>query len=145
MHPLVARWIGPHARSDVVREIEQQVEHQASLGYSLWAVEERASGRFIGDCGLQPLEHHGPEIELGYDLHPDAWGRGLATEGARAVMQQAFGPLDLERVVAVVKPDHVASQRVLEKAGLRRSGTRDAYGEPMLLYEAQRSDQGPPS
>jgi RimJ/RimL family protein N-acetyltransferase len=86
---------------------------------------------------LQPLEHHGPEIELGYDLHPDAWGRGLATEGARAVMQHAFGPLGLERVVAVVKPDNIASQRVLEKAGLKRSGTRDAYGEPMLLYEAQ--------
>jgi [ribosomal protein S5]-alanine N-acetyltransferase len=137
-HPLVARWIGPHTTEDVAQEIAQQIEHQASLGYSLWAVEERAGGRLIGDCGLQPLERHGPEIELGYDLHPDAWGRGLATEGARAVMQRAFGPLGLERVVAVVKPDNIASQRVLEKAGLKRAGTRDAYDEPMLLYEAQR-------
>jgi RimJ/RimL family protein N-acetyltransferase len=138
MHPLVMRWIGSHTREDVEREIALQLEHQTSLGWSLWAVEDRYTDRMIGDCGLQPLEHHGPDVELGYDLHPDAWGRGLATEAARAVMGQAFGPLRLDRVVAVVKPDHVASQQVLEKAGLHRAGTRLAYGETMLLYEARR-------
>src|SRR6185437_5321908 len=96
----------------------------------------------LGDCGLQPLEHHGPEVELGYDLHPSAWGRGLATEAARAVMRIAFGELGLDRVVAVVKPDHVASQRVLVKAGLQPAWTREAYDEPMLLYEARADAQG---
>lgn len=139
LHPLVMRWIGSQTREDVVREVEQQIEHQRSLGWSLWGVEERETGNLIGDCGLQPLEHHGPEVELGYDLHPRAWGRGLATEAACAVMGEAFGVLGIERAVAVVKPDHVASQRVLEKAGLHRAGTREAYGELMLLYEAQRT------
>ena len=138
LHPLVLRWIGPHTRDDVVREIGQQVEHQRRLGWSFWAVEDRGTGSLIGDCGLQPLEHRGPEVELGYDFHPRVWGHGLATEAARVVMKQAFGALGIERVVAVVKPDHIASQRVLEKAGLRPSGTRRAYGEPMLLYEAHR-------
>lgn len=138
LHPLVMRWIGAHTRQDVEREIALQLEHQALLGWSFWAVEDRESGRVIGDCGLQPLEHRGPEAELGYDFHPDAWGRGLATEAARAVMGRALGTLGVDRVVAVVKPDHVASQRVLEKAGLRRAGTRLAYGEPMLLYQARR-------
>lgn len=137
-HPLVSRWIGSHTREDVEREIAHQLEHQAALGWSFWAVEDRGTGRMIGDCGLQPLEHLGPDVELGYDLHPDVWGHGLATEAARATMQQAFGPLDVERVVAVVKPDHLASQRVLEKAGLHRAGRRLAYGESMLLYEARR-------
>jgi RimJ/RimL family protein N-acetyltransferase len=136
LHPRVARWIGAHTREDAEREIAQQADHQASHGWSFWAVEDHATGRMIGDCGLQPLEHRGPEVELGYDFHPDAWGRGLATEAARAVMKQAFGPLGLQRVVAVVKPDHVASQRVLEKAALRRAGTREAYGKMLLLYEA---------
>jgi RimJ/RimL family protein N-acetyltransferase len=136
-HPLVARWIGSHTREDVEREIALQLEHQRSLGWSFWAVEDRDTDRMIGDCGLQPLEHHGPDVELGYDLHPDTWGRGLATESARAVMERAFGPLGIDRVVAVVKPDHYASQRVLEKAGLHRAGTRVAYGEPMQLYEAR--------
>ena len=121
-----------------MQEIEYQVEYQRSRGFSLWAVEERGTGSLLGDCGLQPLEHLGPEIEVGYDLHPRAWGRGLATEAARAVMGYAFGALGLERVVAVVKPDNLASQRVLEKAGLRPIGTRFAYGESMLLYEAER-------
>lgn len=138
MHPLVMRWIGPQTREDVEREIATQLEHQESLGWSMWAVEDRQTDRMIGDCGLQPLEHHGPDVELGYDLHPDAWARGLATEAAGAVMEQAFGPLGIDRVVAVVKPDHFASQRVLEKVGLHRTGTRLAYGESMLLYEARR-------
>jgi RimJ/RimL family protein N-acetyltransferase len=142
LHPLVVRWIGAHTREDVVREIDQQIRHQRSLGWSFWAVEARDTGILIGDCGLQPLEHRGPEVELGYDFHPRVWGLGLATEAARAVMTQAFGTLGIERVVAVVKPDHIASQRVLEKAGLRPSGTREAYGEPMLLYEAQRDLRG---
>jgi ribosomal-protein-alanine N-acetyltransferase len=136
-HPLVMPWIGPQTREDVVREIGQQVEHQTLLGWSVWAVEERETGDVIGDCGLQPLEHRGPEVELGYDFHPRVWGQGVATEAARAVMTQAFGPLAIDRVVAVVKPDHVASRRVLEKAGLRKAGPREAYGEAMLLYEAQ--------
>lgn len=141
LHPCVRRWIGPHTREDVVREIEHQVEHQRRLGWSLWAVEERDTGSLIGDCGLQPLEHRGADIELGYDFHPRVWRRGLATEAARAVMGQAFGPLGIERVVAVVKPDHTASQRVLEKSGLRQIGTREAYGESLLLYEAHRGVQ----
>jgi [ribosomal protein S5]-alanine N-acetyltransferase len=142
LHPLVMRWIGSYTREDVEHEIALQLEHQTAQGWSFWAVEHRHTDRMIGDCGLQPLEHHGPEVELGYDLHPDAWGRGLATEAARAVVAQAFGPLRVDRVVAVVKPDHVASQRVLEKAGLHRAGTRLAYGESMLLYEACRLKYG---
>lgn len=141
LHPLVMRWIGHHTREDVVREIEQQIKHQTSLGWSFWGVEERATGSLIGDCGLQPLEHRGPEVELGYDFHPRVWGRGVATEAVGAVMREAFGPLGIERVVAVVKPDHIASQRVLEKAGLHLSGTRDAYGESLLLYDAHREQR----
>ena len=86
LHPLVMRWIGSHTREDVEREIALQLEHQTSLGWSFWAVEDRRTARMIGDCGLQPLEHRGPEVELGYDLHPDTWGRGLATEAAWALI-----------------------------------------------------------
>lgn len=142
-HPLVARWIGAHTRQDVEREVADHIEHQASLGWSLWAVEDRETGRLIGDCGLQPFEHHGPQVELGYDLHPSAWGRGLATEAAREVMRQAFGRFGLDRVVAVVKPEHRTSQRVLEKVGLVRVGPRQAYGAQMLLYEALRWEREP--
>jgi RimJ/RimL family protein N-acetyltransferase len=136
-HPLVTYWIGPHSRERVQEEIRRHIAHQAALGYSLWGVEERETGRLIGDCGLQPFEGHGPEVELGYDLHPDAWGRGLGTEAARAAMAAAFGPLGLDRVIAVVRPEHAASRRVLANAGLKDVGERVAYGLAMRLYEAR--------
>jgi ribosomal-protein-alanine N-acetyltransferase len=145
LHPLVARWIGPHTVEDIEREIAQQVAHQTSAGWSFWAIEDGESGRLIGDCGLQPLEHRGPEVELGYDLHPSAWGRGLASEAALAVMQHAFTTFELDCVMAVVKPGNVASQRVLVKAGLRRVGIREAYGESMLMYECRPSRHAVPS
>jgi [ribosomal protein S5]-alanine N-acetyltransferase len=137
--PDVARWIGPHTLQDVEDEIAAHVATQAAHGWSLLAVEDRPTGALLGDCGLQPFEQHGPEVELGYDLASAAWGRGLATEAARAIMAQAFGPWGLDRVIAVVKPDHRASRRVLEKAGLTHAGERAAYRQPrMLLYEARR-------
>jgi ribosomal-protein-alanine N-acetyltransferase len=142
-HPLVAAWIGPHSRERVEEELHRHIGYQARYGWSFWAVEERATGRFIGDCGLQPLEGHGPEVELGYDLHPDAWGRGLGTEAARATVDAAFGPLGLDHLVAVVRPEHAASRRVLENAGLRETGELTAYGMPMVRYEAHRATRSP--
>jgi len=137
-HPLVAPWIGGPTRREVAEALEFYVAHQAARGWAFWAVEDRATGRFLGDCGLQPFERRGPEVELGYDLHPDAWGKGLATEAARAALHAGLGALGFERVIAVVRRDHRASRRVLEKAGLVRSGERPAYGVMLLLYEAAR-------
>lgn len=136
--PLVMQWIGPQSDETVAAEVVRQISYQREHGWSLWAVEERASGRLIGDCGLQPLAHAGPEVELGYDLHPDVWGRGLATEATRAVVAAALEPLGIDEVVAVVKPAHAASRRVLEKTGLELVGSRFAYGEQMLLYAIRR-------
>jgi RimJ/RimL family protein N-acetyltransferase len=133
-HPDVARWIGEHDRAKLEAE---HARWQAS-DLPWWAVEERATGRLVGDGGLQPLEGRGPEVELGYDLHPDASGRGYATEVARAWLAYAW-ERGIDEVVAVVKPDHAASRRVLEKAGLSLMGPREAYGEPMLLYAARRA------
>jgi ribosomal-protein-alanine N-acetyltransferase len=132
--PSVTSYIGHHTRLEVEQELRFDIAHQAEHGWAMWAVEVRAGGAFAGACGLRPLEMRGPEIELGYDLHPRFWGRGLASEAARAVVAAALGELGIERVIAVVKPAHLASRRVLEKAGLTYTGVRHAYGERLLLY-----------
>jgi RimJ/RimL family protein N-acetyltransferase len=142
--PRVAQFIGTHTRAEVAAELRLQMAHQAEHGWALWALEERETGLFVGDCGLQPLELRGPEVELSYDLHPDLWGNGLATEAATAVVGVARGPLGIDRVLAVVKSTHTASRRVLEKAGLAHVGERDAYGEELLLYETVRADRPNP-
>jgi RimJ/RimL family protein N-acetyltransferase len=139
-HPRVSPFIGPHTRAEVAQELTFHIARQAQHPWSMRAVEDRDTGRFLGTCGLQPLELRGPEIELGYDFHPRAWGRGLATEAARASLDHGLGTLRIERIVAVVKPTHAASRRVLEKAGLTLVGERDAYDERGLLYEISRSD-----
>lgn len=137
-HPLVARWIGAHGLDDVRREIEWHVATIGRLGHAFGAVEERVTGRLVGDCGLQLLEHRGPDVELGYDLHPDAWGRGYATEAARACVTAGCERLGLQRIVAVVRPNHTASRRVLEKTGLVLEGPCRAYDADMLRYAIRR-------
>ena len=77
------------------------------------------SGRLVGEFViiLRSVEHR--RGELGYVLHPDFQGRGLATEGARHVLDIAFGVLDLRRVIARISPENVASARVLTRLGMR--------------------------
>ena len=75
--------------------------------------------------------------ELGYTLGPRWWGRGYATEAARAVRDYALGPLALPEVLALVRPANAASINVLQKIGMERVGTRDAYGAEHLVYAAR--------
>ncbi|HSC50316.1 MAG TPA: GNAT family N-acetyltransferase, partial [Gaiellaceae bacterium] len=90
-------------------------------GYGFWAAVERSSERFVGWFHLRPpAGAPSPgEVELGYRLCRSARGRGYATEGSRALIDKAFAELGAERVVAFTMVVHVASRRVLEKAGLR--------------------------
>jgi RimJ/RimL family protein N-acetyltransferase len=84
-----------------------------------WAAEERASGDFLGWFHLRPAGDDPTELELGYRLRRAAWGRGYATEGARALVALAFTRLGARRVTATALVENAASIRVLEKAGLR--------------------------
>lgn len=139
--PEVMRFVGGHRTRDVAAErFAWSCELFARTGMALWTVERREDGEILGDCGVIPLEGRGPEVELGYRLRPDAWGQGLATEGARAAMGHAMAPIEegglgLRRLVAVTHLDNGASQHVLGKLGLRRLGTHDYYGAPHAFFE----------
>ncbi|WP_329379272.1 GNAT family N-acetyltransferase [Streptomyces sp. NBC_01716] len=89
------------------------------LGRGFWAAEERSTGEWLGWFELRPLNDPGwAEVELGYRLHRAVWGRGYATEGARALVRKAFTELGTERVTANTMTVNTASRRVMEKAGL---------------------------
>lgn len=96
----------------------EQDEHGERFG--CWAAVAKGSGEFLGWFHLRPRAD-GPagEPELGYRLVPSAWGRGYATEGARALVARAFEGPDVSRVVAETMAVHAASRRVMEKAGMR--------------------------
>jgi RimJ/RimL family protein N-acetyltransferase len=109
------------------QQIERFKTHWALRGFGLWAVEERASGRFIGRIGL--MRHDDwiaspHDAEVGWVVARDLWGQGLATEGGRAALDfgMAMGLTDFISVAAV---DNVASQRVMQKLGLVRRGETD--------------------
>ena len=118
--------------------IQKLMDHQASFGFSLWVVENRATGALLGDCGLKQLEE-GPEIEVGYRFARSHWGSGYATEAAAASVRYGFGTLGLARIVAVVEPPNVASHHVLEKIGLHYQRQAHIYGRMMSYFAVDRA------
>src|SRR5262245_4484554 len=143
--PEVTRFLpgGPFAPHEVGARSERSrarfSEHWAAYGWGVWAVADRASGALIGHCGLAHLPD-GSDVELLYALARAVWGLGLATEAGQAALDHGFGPVGLERIVAVTRPEHQASRRVMERLGMVCEGERDAFGLRMVCYARSRED-----
>jgi [ribosomal protein S5]-alanine N-acetyltransferase len=138
--PEVMRYIpgGPMADIGAVgRELATYAEEQRTRGFAFWAVVERASGEVIGDAGYGIFDPTG-DVELGYTLARHTWGRGYATEAARACLEAGLANLDVPRVVAVVEAPNAASMVVAERIGMTRLGDIEAYGRPHVLFAATR-------
>lgn len=91
-------------------------------GHGLWALERVDDGALIGFCGLaEPtfLSQVLPALEIGWRLRQDAWGRGYATEAARAALEVGWGALGLAQVIAIVHPDNDRSLALGERLGMR--------------------------
>jgi RimJ/RimL family protein N-acetyltransferase len=119
--PEVMRYIGVggvRTREQTAEALAKMVGEWGQHGFGMWALLDRRDGRFLGRCGLRPLAGT-PEVELGYTLFKDVWGRGLATEAARASVAFGFDKLRLPRLVAIAHPPNRASRRVMEKVGMR--------------------------
>ncbi len=126
--PAVMRFINggrPVSPDEVrTRELPHRTRRYPCTGEcGYWAAEDR-TGRFLGWFELRPLDEASAQtVELGYRLRRDAWGRGYATEGARALVRTAFRAWGAERVVAFTMAVNTRSRRVLEKTGLRHVRT----------------------
>ncbi len=141
--PEVTRFTG-----DRLTSIEQAVEvlrtrpmaDYRKHGYGRWACVDRASGELIGFAGLKYLDDL-QEVDVGYRFLPAYWGRGLATEAGRAVVEFGFAEVRLHRIIGLVAPENGASVRVLEKLGLAFVGMIEYLGSPTAKYaiEARRS------
>ena len=119
-------------------------------GYGLWAVERIDTGSFIGFVGLSDISydaHFTPATEIGWRLARDAWGRGFATEAARAVLRTAFGTLTLDEIVSCTAVANLPSRRVMERIGMSHDAADDfdhpnvAASSPLarhVLYRIRR-------
>lgn len=93
-------------------------------GYGFWAAVEKSTGAFIGWFCLHPEEGRSPDdIALGYRLRRSVWGKGYATEGARALIHKGFSELGMRRVFATTYEYNTGSRRVMEKAGMKLART----------------------
>lgn len=141
--PEVTRFLagGPFRGEEAARRsrtaLELFVTHWARHGFGVWAVIERSSGRLIGQCGLKYIPET-PDVEILYALDTPAWGRGLTTEAATAALRHGFEATDLQRIVALTRPEHRASRRVMEKLGMVYERDAVFYGIHAVVYAISR-------
>ena len=114
------------AESDAA--VDRIEAHFEQHGFGLWAVEVPDQAPFIGFVGLAVPSfnaHFTPCVEVGWRLAVDWWGRGYATEAARAVLAIGFGLLALHEIVSMTVPENKRSRRVMERLGMTRDSADD--------------------
>jgi RimJ/RimL family protein N-acetyltransferase len=139
--PEVMRFLGggkPVSRIEAWRNMAMIVGHWHLRGYGMWAVEERESGELVGRVGCWRPEGW-PGIEVGWTLRRAYWGRGYATEAARASLDYGFEKLNLTRIISLIAPDNVASIRVAERLGERPGGDCEVLGTKVVIYGIDRA------
>lgn len=137
---------GPRDEADTREYLARMLASHASSPRLIWelAVVDRADGRLVGACDLT-LDND-READLGYIFGREVWGRGYASEAATAMVRAGFEYLRLERIYGICEISHVASGRVLEKAGLRRVQTVRRYREAkgrcwdVCIYQVLRAE-----
>jgi RimJ/RimL family protein N-acetyltransferase len=147
-NPEVMRFIGtgrPLSHAQVRRVIAAFEQGWEARGFGLWAAELRDTGDLAGFVGLHVpafLPQILPAVEVGFRLARSCWGRGLATEGARASLRHAFNDLGLDRVVSIRHPGNGRSGRVMDKLGLHyvQDTTVPSTGVPVVVSAISRGE-----
>ncbi|MFB3921565.1 MAG: GNAT family N-acetyltransferase [Terriglobia bacterium] len=140
--PEVMRYINDGrtlTREEAWRDIGLILGHWQLRGYGLWAAEERSTRTLVGRIG-----HWNPEgwpgFEVGWMLGRRHWGRGFATEGARAALRHAFTVLNVPHVISLIYPDNARSIRLADRLGERLEGTAEIAKTRLLVYGVDRRD-----
>ena len=140
--PEVMRYVGdgrPVPNLEAMREfVARRIGRYETDRLGSWAITLRETGEVIGGGALAVVEE-GPEIEVAYQFARAAWGKGYATEAARALLDHGFDALGLTRVIGITYPANLASRRVLEKTGMVYQGVGGYFGiEGATVYAAER-------
>ncbi|HEY1811064.1 MAG TPA: GNAT family N-acetyltransferase [Kofleriaceae bacterium] len=126
---------GTRSIADSETFVEANLDHWRRNGFGLWIFRRSSDGAFVGRAGLRRVHVGGAdEVEVAYVLASEMWGHGLATEIARKLIVIGFGDLQLTTLVAFTLPDHRASIRVMDKAGLRFERAIVHREKPHVLY-----------
>jgi RimJ/RimL family protein N-acetyltransferase len=128
----------PKTRQEALAWIAWNQRLYREHGFGLWLLTLRATGEFVGDCGLTPQQVDGvTELEVGYHVRAALQGRGLATEAAAACCDYARDVLGVDRLIAIIALGNRPSQRVAEKLGLsleRQTDSQGRWPSPQRIY-----------
>lgn len=136
--PDVMRYVGngvPTDRTEAQKALESIVAHWERHGFGRWAIEDKQTNEFVGYGGLRSL-FGTPEVV--YHFAKRYWGKGFATEMARASLQFGFNEKGFERIVAIAKPENTASIHVMEKAGMHFEMQTSYYDIEVVQYSISR-------
>lgn len=136
----VTKYLGegrPLSRYEAWRSMAAILGHWQLRGYGPWAVEERATGNFIGRIGFFNPEGW-PGFELGWVLGRDSWGKGYASEGARRALDYAFTEMGRDHVISLIHPENTASIKVAERLGEKVEGQTELFDHAVLIYGISR-------
>lgn len=132
---------GIRTEDDTRTYLRRNLEHWDRYGYGLWILFDRRDDTFVGRSAIRHIELAGKdEIEVGYALMHEYWGRGLATEVTREMARLALSDLGIGDLVAFTLPENVASQRVVEKSGGVYEGEIVHANQRHLLYRLRRTN-----
>jgi RimJ/RimL family protein N-acetyltransferase len=139
--PEITKYIpdAPRSHEEAKEELNWHMNgHPQYPELGLWATIYKETGKFIGRCGLLPWTIEGQrEVEVAYTIAREFWGQGLGTEAARGILKYGFEKLNLRRLICLIDPDNIASQRVAEKVGMsleKRVDGIDGDNLPTLIY-----------
>lgn len=129
----------PFTREGVRDWIERNQRRYVEDGFGLWALVERSTGAFLGDCGptIQLVDGE-PFVEIGWHVRRDLWGQGFAPEVGIACRDWAFANLDRDRLISLIRPENVQSRRVAEKLGMTVWRETVRADMPHLVYALER-------
>lgn len=124
-------------REEAISTLEKMIEFWTVHGFGRWAVTNKEDDRMIGLCGFRLLEE---TPELFYVFAKASWGKGLATEAARAILRYGFEELGFESIVAAVRPANISSINVLTKIGMSYEKEISHYGINAVRYLVTRDE-----
>lgn len=123
-----------YTREEARKSLDNIMDHWAKNGFGIWAIADKITRVLLGRCGLNLIAETS-EVEVDFVIARSYWGRGYATEAAKAALVYGFEILKLNRIIALAKPDNTASRRVIEKIGMRHVKDEKYWGIICAYYE----------
>ncbi|NQE32534.1 GNAT family N-acetyltransferase [Microcoleus asticus] len=128
---------GVKTKEETAIAIHTMLQRWEQNNFGMWALVHKIDRKLIGRCGLAFLDKT-PEVELGYAIDKVYWNQGLATEASFASLNYGFQILNLDRIVAIARPENIASQRVIQKVGMKYEKNARYYETDVLYYSISR-------